>query len=142
MDFILPFIIALAVVVIIRLLAGTDNIIGHICRAFWNISFKIVAFIPFMGWMSHFIIADTDAEIRAKESYVETGRTVDSMAYDAVDAAAKRQLEQKKERERLRLEIQSRLDRTDDVVVSDTAEFVRINGKDYTVQEVKNMLNF
>ena len=71
MDFILPFIIALAVVVIIRLLAGTDNIIGHICRAFWNISFKIVAFIPFMGWMSHFIIADTDAEIRAKESYVE-----------------------------------------------------------------------
>ncbi|MDO4831686.1 MAG: hypothetical protein Q4A46_09470, partial [Clostridia bacterium] len=86
--------------------------------------------------------ADTDAEIRAKESYVETGRTVDSMAYDAVDAAAKRQIEQKKERERLRLEIQSRLDRTDDVVVSDTAEFVRINGKDYTVQEVKNMLNF
>lgn len=96
MDFILPFIIALAVVIIIRLLAGTDNIIGHICRAFWNISFKIVAFIPFMGWMSHFIIADTDAEIRAKESYVETGRTVDSMAYDAVDAAAKRQIEQKK----------------------------------------------
>ncbi len=67
MDFILPFIIALAVVIIIRLLAGTDNIIGHICRAFWNISFKIVAFIPFMGWMSHFIIADTDAEIRAKK---------------------------------------------------------------------------
>ena len=137
----LPFIIAFAVLIAIRLIAGTDNIFGHICRAFWNISFKIVSVIPLMGWMARFIIADTDEEIRRKEDYVNAGRVVDSMAADSIIDAGKRQTAMREEREKLHDDIVSRLGYRADVTVSENGEMVNIDGKDYTTQEVKSELN-
>lgn len=138
---ILPWIIAAAIVIVLRLLAGTDNILGHICRAFWNISFKIVSVIPLMGWMARFIIADTEEEIRRKEHFVSAGKFVDSMAADSIIEAGKRQVAERKEREKLRDDIAARIGRRADIVISDNGEMVTVDGKNYTVQEIKAELN-
>lgn len=127
---------ALAIVIVLRLLAGTDNILGHICRAYWNISFKIVAYIPFMGWMARFIIADTEEEIRRKGDYIEMGKQSDAFAENMVNDAARR-----RKRDNLRDAILAQLKDGTDVVVNDDDETVRINGVEYTVKEVKNRLN-
>ena len=61
---------AIGALILMRVLANrTDILLGRIMRAWWNISFRIAAVIPFCGWMAHFIIADPEE----KEYYIRLG---------------------------------------------------------------------
>ncbi len=72
-------IIALVAVIAMRIIAGMKiPVLSPLLRAVWNISFKITSFIPFFGWLAHFIIADTAKEKKEKEELIEVGETVDS----------------------------------------------------------------
>lgn len=43
-------------------LAKMKNIIGIFLRTIWNFWFKIFSFIPFLGWMSRFVISANEKE--------------------------------------------------------------------------------
>ena len=61
-------------------------------RTWWNLSFKLAAFIPFCGWMSHLIIAkkgDKAAEAD-KARFVEIGRETDNATSDMLERSAAR----------------------------------------------------
>ena len=97
-----PFILGLciAILIAIRVLANYDHILGKICRWYWNTSFKIAAFIPFCGWMAHFIIGKKE-----KEQYIRIGEQADKFAFDMVESAAERERIQQERDERIRQEI-------------------------------------
>lgn len=83
--FIFVFAICFMILIAIRLLARMDNIIGHICKWYWNIGFKIAAHIPFFGWMAHFIISDgSEMAEKEKEHYVNVGQKADEIADDYI----------------------------------------------------------
>lgn len=63
------------------------------------------------------------------------------MAADSIIEAGKRQVAERKEREKLRDDIAARIGRRADIVVSDNGEMVTVDGKNYTVQEIKAELN-
>lgn len=96
---------AFAFVIFIRIMATQDHLFGRICRWWWNFSFKFSSHIPFMGWMAHFIIADTAEEIAQKEEYIKIGSSADGFAFDMIESAAERQrieaLKEEKIREHL-----------------------------------------
>lgn len=77
MSSVVPFLIAAAVLIAIRVIAGTNNIIGKMFRWFWNTSFKIAAHVPMCGWMAHFMIAKTPAEKAMKDKYLGIGAKTD-----------------------------------------------------------------
>lgn len=81
----------IAILIALRLLAGMNNFVGRIFRWYWNTSFKIAAFIPFCGWMTRFIIADTAAEKKQKAAIMKTGEEIDNMAFGWVGESAARQ---------------------------------------------------
>lgn len=86
-------IIAIIILVAIRVIAGLHiPILSAVIRAWWNISFKIAAFIPFCGWMSHFIIVEKgDAAAEAeKEHYVSVGQDTDKATADMLEESAAR----------------------------------------------------
>lgn len=95
----LPFIIAFGIVILIRILASTDNIAGKICRWFWNTSFKIAAYIPFCGWMAHFIIGEE------RELYIGIGQRADAMGSEMLDESVRRERETERRREAARIEL-------------------------------------
>lgn len=143
-KFVVALIVCLVVVVLIRILAKQKNPLGRIARGFWNISFKFVSFIPFFGWMSHFIIADTEQEKAAKEKYQEVGRKVDNAAYDNMEKRARRQQEEQ-ERERIKLEERQRMEREITSRLKDKSlpvhvheNTVDIGDQTYTMDEIKN----
>lgn len=73
-------IIAIVAVIAIRIIAGMKiPVLSPILRGIWNISFKFTSFIPFFGWVAHFIIADTAKEKKDKEEFINIGETMDSM---------------------------------------------------------------
>lgn len=77
-------IIAIVAVVCVRIIAGMKiPVLSPLLRGIWNISFKITSFIPFFGWLAHFIIADTAKEKKEKEEFVNIGETADSMVAGA-----------------------------------------------------------
>ena len=83
-------IIAIAAVIAIRIIAGMKiPVLSPILRGIWNISFKITSFIPFFGWLSHFIIADTAKEKKEKEDFIDIGETADSLVAGAFGGGAK-----------------------------------------------------
>lgn len=53
-EVLLPVLIGafLVVVIFIRVMASKDHLFGRICRAYWNTSCAVSAFIPFLGWIS------------------------------------------------------------------------------------------
>ena len=132
-EFMVAFAIAAVVVVAIRLLANTNTLLGRICRWWWNASFKLVAHIPFFGWMAHFIIG-TEKE---KQPYIDVGKQVDKMASDAVAAAAERQKAEEKARLDLQNELISRIGRNDIYVSSANAQLVRIGNKEYSMDDIR-----
>lgn len=68
---------AIGALILMRVLANrTDILLGRIMRAWWNISFRIAAYIPFCGWMAHFIIADPEE----KEYYIRLGEEAEDSA--------------------------------------------------------------
>ena len=139
--FALPFIIAGAVVIAIRILAGQDHLLGHICRWFWNVSFKIISYVPFCGWMSCFIIAKNDKEKAAKNYYKQVGAEADQSGINYLDRkAAQDRAEEEARQERLRQEsaINYALKRTDARILSD--DVVEIGGKKYDLHGVKRKL--
>lgn len=82
-------IIAIAAVIAIRIIAGMKiPVLSPILRGIWNISFKITSFIPFFGWLSHFIIADTAKEKKEKKDFIDIGETADSLVADAFGGGA------------------------------------------------------
>lgn len=139
MDFeeMMPIIIPVAVWIGIRIIAGTNTIIGRIFRWFWNLSFSIAAHVPFCGWMSRFIIAKTEEEKAYKEDIVRTGDENDDITLKQLEEKARREREKENERQELRDEINYRLGRND---VQIHGNIVRIGKKDYTVDEVKREL--
>ena len=80
-----PFALAIGIVVLIRVLAGMNNGVGRVFRWFWNTSFKFAAFIPFMGWMTCFIIGEE------REIWMPIGKTSDEFGYYLVEQEANRQ---------------------------------------------------
>lgn len=83
-------IIAIVAVVTIRIIAGMKiPVLSPILRGIWNISFKITSFIPFFGWLAHFIIADTEKEKKEKKDFINIGETADSMVAGAFGGGAK-----------------------------------------------------
>jgi len=129
----LAFGLAFGVLILIRVLAGQKHILGKICRWFWNASFKLASHIPLCGWMSWFLIADTDEEKAVKEHYKKVGQEADDFGSAALDAAAKRE-----KRHNLESTIKSRLGRSDVEVINE--EVVRIGDKHYTLESVKRKL--
>ena len=139
--FALPFIIAGAVVIAIRILAGQDHLLGRICRWFWNVSFKIISYVPFCGWMHHFIIADTTEEKAVKEHYKQVAAKVDQATLEYLNECdARRAEERKREEELLNLQraINYELKRTDARVLNE--DVVEIGGKKYDLHGVKRKL--
>lgn len=121
---------AIGLVILIRVLAGTNTILGKICRWFWNTSHKLGSYIPFCGWMAHFIIADK----AAKKPYVDAGRKVDDYAIDRVQRAAEAERARRERDERIRSQLHSRGLR--DVVVSDDGTYATAKdkqGKTHTI---------
>lgn len=140
-SFVLPFIIAGVVVIAIRILAGQDHILGRICRWFWNVSFKIVSYIPLCGWMSCFIIAKNDKERAEKNYYKQVGVEADRSGIEYLDRKAARDRAEEAERqERLRVEsaINYALKRTDARILNE--DVVEIGGKKYDLHGVKRKL--
>ncbi len=88
-----PGIIAIILFVSIRIVAGLNiPILSTIIRAWWNISFKIASFIPFCGWMAHFIITKGDPQAEAEKAhYVEVGRQTDDATIDMLEQSAERE---------------------------------------------------
>ena len=87
-----PGIIAIIILVVFRVVAGLNiPIISTILRCWWNLSFKLAAFIPFCGWMSHLIITKGDKNAEAeKEHYVNIGRETDNATADMLEQSAAR----------------------------------------------------
>lgn len=149
---IIAVVIAVVLVVLIRVLAGMDiPIVSTILRAWWNISFKIAAYIPFCGWMAHFIITKGDAAAQAeKELYVKIGKDADQVASDYLQQQAQKAREEEQARqERLkeeaaRKELQEDLRRragTRDVHLNSDGSRVRVGDGEYmTVEEFKKSL--
>ena len=96
MKFYVALGLSFALLILIRVLAGTDNILGKICRWYWNTCFKIAAYIPFCGWMAHFIIG------KEKETYIRIGAEADALGYGMVSAAADRERAQQRRDEAIR----------------------------------------
>ena len=84
---------AIAILVEMRIVAGMDiPVLSIIIRTWWNLSFKLAAFIPFCGWMSHLIIVkkgDKAAEAE-KEHFVNIGRETDNATSDMFERSAAR----------------------------------------------------
>lgn len=73
-------IVALVALVAIRIIAGMKiPVLSPLLRGIWNLCFTISSFIPFFGWASHFIIADTAKEKKEKEDMINIGDTMDGM---------------------------------------------------------------
>lgn len=137
-----PFILAAVVVIAIRILAGQRHILGRICRWFWNISFKLISFVPFMGWMSCFIIADTAEEKAAKQYHKDVGAKSDKIGEDYLQSKiAKQKAEEAERQERIRLEnaINAALKRTDAKIIG--PDVVQIGDKKYRLGSVLEKLN-
>ena len=137
----LPFILAAVLVIAIRILAGQNHIFGRICRWFWNTSFKLCSIIPFMGWMTCFIIADTQEEKAVKSHYQGMGKEADDIAITAVNKKIeqdRREEEERQERIRLQDAINHALKRTDARIIGN--DVVEIGGKKYTLESVKRKL--
>lgn len=84
-------IIAVAVWIAIRIIAGTNTGIGMVFRWFWNLSFTIASYIPFCGWMAHFIIAKDDAEKARKEEMIKVGEQTDQSTADYLEKKAQQE---------------------------------------------------
>ena len=102
---VIPFALAIVIIVVIRVLAGTNSILGKIFRWFWNASFKLASHIPFCGWMAVFIIADTKKEKAAKEIYLKIGSEVDDLGMNALSSAAEKQHAQRRREEAIRTQL-------------------------------------
>lgn len=85
-------IIAFIIFIAIRIIAGLNiPILSAVLRAWWNISFKIAAFIPFCGWMTHLIITKGDKQAKIeKEHYVNIGRETDDATAEMLERSAER----------------------------------------------------
>lgn len=95
--FLVPFAFAIGIVVLIRVLAGMDNGVGRVFRWFWNTSFKFAAVIPFMGWMTCFMIGEE------REIWMPIGKHADEFGYYLVEQEAN-----KRKADRLRKEATER----------------------------------
>ncbi len=107
----------IAIVVAIRLIAKTNTLIGKIFKWWWNIGFVIWSHIPFFGWMSIFMIADTPEDEALKELTMQIGANADKIATDWADSVA--------EKERRRADIQEKLCAKygrSDIIVNDDLE--------------------
>ena len=73
-------ILGLVAVIAIRIIAGMKiPAISPLLRGMWNLSCAITSLIPFFGWASRFIIADTAKEKKEKEDLIDIGDTMDGM---------------------------------------------------------------
>lgn len=129
-------------VIMLRRLAKKDNLLGHIIKAWWNISFTIMSYIPFCGWMARLIIADDDDERTLKEQQIQIGEEADDFALDQMVKAAERDRayqEEAAEKARLEREINAALGRTDAHIVGNNV--VEIGGKKYSLASVKGKLH-
>lgn len=68
MEFV-SVIFAVLVLVAWYFIAKMDNIIGLVFRGLWNFSFKIMSFIPLLGWLSHFVITMNDEDEERKRHF-------------------------------------------------------------------------
>ena len=136
LGFLLVGVLAIGLLVGLRLLAGKFKFF----RWYWNTSFKISSYIPFCGWMSRFIIADTEAEKTQKEHFVQTGAKVDNVAFGAVEQAAAREQQKIKEAQALQSAVCQRLGRSDVTVTSDGSSIKIGNGDWIPAENVKSQL--
>ena len=153
-----PIIIALIVLVAIRIIAGLNiPILSTILRAWWNISFKIAAFIPFCGWMAHLIITKGDEQAEAeKEHYVNVGRETDNATGEMLERSAARakaeeeayqarRAQEEAERNALEEDLRRRTYNaygTRDVHLNSDGSKVRVGDSDYvSTEEFKRSLN-
>ena len=89
----------------LRKLARKDTLLGHIIKAWWNISLTIVSIIPFCGWLARFMIADNAEEEKVKKDQIRLGEEADDFALEQMLKAAERdRLHQKEVEERARVE--------------------------------------
>lgn len=74
------YILAIVLFIAFNVIGRMDNLVGKIIRGWWNIGIKIVSFIPFMGWMTIFLINKGDGV--KKEEWVKRGFESDIDAMD------------------------------------------------------------
>lgn len=55
-------ILAVVLLVVYYRLAKMNNFIGLFLRAIWNFWFKLLSFIPLLGWLSHFMISGNEKD--------------------------------------------------------------------------------
>ena len=125
------FIIAFGILILIRVLAGTNNILGKICRWYWNTAFRIAAFIPFCGWMAHLIIGDK----KDKEHYIKMGEEVDNWAFQAAEKSLNAEVARQKRDEAIRTKLQGQGYR--DVTVNGDGSYATAKdkrGKTYNIR--------
>lgn len=123
-------------------LAKKDTLLGHIIKAWWNISLTIVSIFPFCGWLARFMIADNEEEEAAKRQQIQIGEDADDIALDAMLKSAERDRAYQAEvaeRARLEREINAALGRTDAHITGNNA--VEIGGKKYSLSSVKDKLH-
>lgn len=149
-----PIIIAVIVFVAVRIIAGLDiPLLSPILRGWWNISFKLAAFIPFCGWMTWFIITRGDEKAMAeKEFYRNVGRETDQAASEMLERSAERARAEEETRQRqLEIEEENRRNLEDDmrrraynslgrtdVYLNRDGSAVRVGDSDYvSVEEFK-----
>lgn len=147
---------AAVLVTAIRIIAGVNiPVLSIIFRTWWNISFKIVSYIPFCGWMAHFIITEGD-DTTEKERYINIGKNADKVAADMLKNAAekaaneqkaykaKRDAEEAKRKEteeELREKAYRKYGRRD-VTVSQDSSKAKIGDSDYvSTEELRKFLN-
>lgn len=91
----MPFVLCLIIVIAWNIVGRMDNIVGMIFRVWWNFAIKICSFIPFMGWMTIFLIDIGDGTNKAK--WVERGFESDQAALDSKN----RQWEEEQRRQQM-----------------------------------------
>lgn len=97
-------IIPIAIWIAWAILARLDiPVLSAILRTIWNFSFMLAAYIPFCGWMAHFIIAKGDYWREVKSEYVSIGNaTDDATAKSMEEYSEKRKAELEAQQEEIR----------------------------------------
>lgn len=68
------------------------NFVGTIFRGLWNFWFRVFSFIPFLGWMSHFIITTNEEEEEYKRQFQEESKVLRSEFADEMIQNSERKM--------------------------------------------------
>lgn len=101
--FVLAGVILVCLLIFLRVMANKDNVLGRICRWYWNFCFKLLSIIPIIGGLFAPLIIGKDKDI-----YIDLSEKVNAWAYDTMSTAADRARAQQNRENAIRSELASR----------------------------------